>query len=161
MAPFVWATSVFSDLKTFGSLFAKKIKGLLPIGALQCFLKKNLQNFLAMDLRKASFFIIPTLQDGLVWDWAYFLELSSYEKYKKAEQEGQVTASACWQKGMWFTIALGLWLTYPGSSNSTNRGARWATVHGVSKSRTRLRYWVHTHTSKSGPSEGGNQHSTV
>lgn len=61
------------------------------------FFKKNLQNFLAMDLRKASFFIIPTLQDGLVWDWAYFLELSSYEKYyKKAEQEGQVTASACW-----------------------------------------------------------------
>ena len=48
-----------------------------------------------MDLRKASFFIIRTPRwAGL---WAYFLELSSYEKYyKKAEQEGQVTASACW-----------------------------------------------------------------
>ena len=67
-----------------------------PIGALQCFLKKHLQNFLAMDLLTQGI-IFHYTHSKMGWSLSIFMELSSYEKYyKKAEQEGQVTASACW-----------------------------------------------------------------
>ena len=35
---------------------------------------------------------------------------------------------------------------YSCPENSMDRGAWWATVHGVTKSRTRLSNWAHTHT---------------
>ena len=40
-------------------------------------------------------------------------------------------------------------LQYSGLENSTDRGAWWATVHGVAKSWTRLKQLTRTHISKS------------